>query len=138
MAHAADESQLRVEIFRNYLEGVAKKLADDLWGPRGPGWGTRLTELEDLALAARDILSQKLVELGLERQAQAIHEQLPAEATACAGCLRPFDEPAETAPRDASPRTLQTRGGEVHWDEPQAYCPRCRRAFFPSEPKSGD
>lgn len=125
-------SQPQLEALRPYLEGVAKKLADDLWGPQGPAWGTRLTEMEDLALAARDLLTQKLLELGLERQAQALQEQPPAEAAVCPSCQRPFAEAAEPAPR-----TLQTRGGPVHWDEPQASCTRCRRAFFPSEQESG-
>jgi hypothetical protein len=125
-------SNPQIETLRHYLEGVAKKLADDLWGPQGPAWGTRLTEMEDLALAARDILTQRFLQLGLERQAQTFQQQPPSEAAACPSCQRPFTQTAEPAPRH-----LQTRGGPVHWDEPQASCTRCRRAFFPSEPKSG-
>ena len=123
---------VKVEPYRNYLEGVAKKMADDLWGPKGPVWGTTLTELEDVALEAREIFTQKLLELSLQRQAGALQEKRPAEAEACPSCQRPFDEAAEPAPR-----TMQSRGGQVHWQEPQEYCPRCRRAFFPSEQESG-
>jgi hypothetical protein len=32
---------------------------------------------------------------------------------------------------------VRTDVGEAHWSEPQGYCTRCRRAFFPSEPKPG-
>lgn len=123
----------KVEAFRNYLEGVAKKMADDLWGPKGPAWGTTLTEMEDVALAAREVFTQKLLKLGLERQAAAVQEQRPAEAAACPSCQRPFGKAAEPAPR-----TLQSRGGAIHWEEPHEHCPRCRRAFFPSEQESGD
>ncbi len=123
----------QVEALRPYLEGVAKKLADDLFGPKGPKWGTSLTELEDIALDARAILSQKLVELGLHRQAATSPQDRPADMQACPSCQRPL---ADTAPQPA-PRSLDTRAGEVDWQEPQEFCPRCRRAFFPSEQKSG-
>jgi hypothetical protein len=122
----------QVETLRPYLEGVAKKLADDLFGPQGPKWGTSLTELEDIALEARAILSEKLVELSLDRQAMTAPQDRPAAMQACPTCQRPFGEA-----RDCVPRLLATRAGEVDWQEPEEYCPRCRRAFFPSEQKSG-
>ena len=128
MARASRHS---IETLRPYLEGVAKKIADDLWGPHGPAWGTTLTELEDVALEARAIVSQKLLELGLDRQAAA-DQQRPADSRACPDCQRPFTEGAEPLPR-----TMRTRAGEVSWQEPQEYCSRCRRAFFPSEPEPG-
>ena len=34
----------RIEALRPYREGVAKKLADEIFGPQGPGWGTTLTD----------------------------------------------------------------------------------------------
>jgi hypothetical protein len=122
----------KAEAFRNYLEGVAKKMADDLWGPKGPAWGTKLTDLENVAVEAREIFSQKLLELGVARQASALLEQRPAPAENCPSCQRPFTEPGQP-----SPRTMSTEGGDIHWQEPQEYCTRCRRAFFPSEPKPG-
>jgi hypothetical protein len=130
MAHSAHDP---LESLRPYLEGVAKKVADDLWGPQGPAWGTTLTELEDLALEARAIFSQRLLELGLDRQAAALTEQRPPQAQACPDCQRPFGPPHEPVPR-----TVQSRAGEASWQEPQEYCTRCRRAFFPSEQEPGD
>jgi len=121
-----------IEAFRPYLEGVAKKIADELWGPHGPAWGTTLTAMEDVALAARSILSQKLLELGLGRQAAAHPAQRPPDTQACPDCQRPFADP-----QGPVPRTLQTRAGDVSWPEPQEYCSRCRRAFFPSGPELG-
>ena len=38
-----------VEEVRPYVEGVAKNLIDKLYGPGGPAWGTKLTEIEDAA-----------------------------------------------------------------------------------------
>jgi hypothetical protein len=132
MARSRCQATGKAEAFRNYLEGVAKKIADDLWGPQGPAFGTTLTELENVALEARAIFSQKLLELGVARQSTAWLEQRPEQVQACPSCQRPFTEPAQP-----SPRSMDTQGGEIHWQEPQEYCTRCRRAFFPSEPKSG-
>jgi hypothetical protein len=129
---ARSHSHGKAEAFRLYLEGVAKKIADDLWGPKGPAWGTTLTELENVAVEAREIFSQKLLELGVARQSAALLEQRSEQAEACPSCQRSFTQPAQP-----SPRTMDTEGGEIHWQEPQEYCPRCRRAFFPSKPKPG-
>lgn len=127
----ASSSQQPVEGVRSYLEGVAKRVADELWGPQGPVWGTTLTELEDVALAARTIFTQKLLELGLERQATA-RQQQPSPSKTCPDCGRPLEDPKQPAVR-----ALQTRAGAVGWQEPREHCSRCRRAFFPSEQKSG-
>jgi len=135
-----------VETLRPYLEGVAKKLADDLWGPNGPRWGTTFTELEDVTLAARAILAEKLLQLGLQQQAATTAEQRPLELRHCPTCQRPFDAAPPSAfdaappsaPADAPPRDVKTRAGAVAWQEPQEFCTRCRRAFFPSEQESGD
>jgi len=36
-----------------YLEGVAKNLLDRLYGPAGPAWGTKFSELEETVAAIR-------------------------------------------------------------------------------------
>ena len=136
--HTQDATHPAVEALRPYLEGVAKKLADDLWGPDGPRWGTTLTELEDVALEARAIMAERLLQLGLQRQAAAAAEQRPSELRHCPSCQRPFHGARPAATPDAPPpRDLQTRAGAIAWQEPQDFCTRCRRAFFPSEPGAG-
>ena len=72
-----------------------------------------------------------VLDLTLARQAQTLPQQ-PHAARACPSCQQPL------ACADANPRRVQTRVGEAQGSEPQGYCPRCRRAFFPSEPESGD
>lgn len=106
----------RIEAQRNYLEGVARKVADELGGPAGPDWGTTLTELEDLALAARQIFAQKLLPVGLERQAASTKAPRPADTQACPDCARSFADAT-----DPQPRTMHTRAGAVFWEEPQEY-----------------
>jgi hypothetical protein len=121
----------QVEALRPYLEGVAKKLTHDLFGPDGPPWGTTLTELEDIVLETRAILSKRMLQLSLEQQATIRQQARPAEMQQCPTCQRLFEQPEEPASR-----SLETRGGVVDWSEPQEYCTRCRRAFFPSKQKS--
>jgi hypothetical protein len=113
-----------------YLQGVAKNLVERLYGPKGPAWGTRLSELEEVVLAVREVLSQEMLDQALARQAAEVER--PAEYQVCPGCGRP----PET--REPEPRILQTRGGEVEWHEPHQYCRACRQAFFPSEQESGN
>src|SRR4051794_18890170 len=119
-----------VEAVRPYLDGVAKNLADKLYGPAGPPWGTRLTEIEDLLLELRDALTQEMLAQLLARQAAAGPQQAPARRT-CPGCQQALACPG------ANPRIVQTRAGEAAWSEPEGYCRTCRQAFFPSVPEPG-
>jgi len=122
----------QVDEVRPYLQGVAKHLLDRLYGAQGPAWGTSLTQIETVLLEVRDLLARELIDSALRRQALA-HSDAPTEYQHCPTCkrpLRPDDEP--------NPRITQTQLGEANWPEPQAYCDRCRRSFFPSiqEPRS--
>jgi hypothetical protein len=119
----------KVEEVRLYLEGVAKNLVDRLYGPDGPAWGTRLTEIEDLLLTLREVLSEKMLDDALARQAAA--RDKAAGAFHCPGCHQPL------ACADNQERILETRAGEAEWAEPEGYCNRCRRAFFPSVQEPG-
>jgi hypothetical protein len=119
----------QVEEVRPYVEGVAKNLIDKLYGPDGPAWGTKLTEIEDLFVAIREVLSAKMLADALARQAAA---QGPTASRTCPGCQQPLACP------DANERLLQTRAGEAAWAEPEGYCDRCRRSFFPSVQEPGD
>jgi hypothetical protein len=120
----------KAEQVRAYVEGVAKNLVDKLYGPEGPPWGTTLTDLEDLLLEIREVLTEQMLDLALSRQAQALPQQSPDQRT-CPTCQQPLPCPPD------NPRVVQTRAGEAEWTEPEGYCPRCRRAFFPSEQKPG-
>ena len=126
MARATKRSA-PVEAVRPYLEGVAKNLADKLYGPNGPPWGTKLTQIEDLLLELRELLSEEMLAQLLA--CQAGHSP---PAALCPGCQRPLDSP------DRNPRILRTRAGEAEWSEPEGSCLKCRQAFFPSVPEPGN
>jgi hypothetical protein len=100
---------------------VAKKLADGLCGPKGPRWGTTLTESEAVLRDARGVITETLLTLAVERQAEHQRAQRPAEYQHC-----------PTGQRTPKPRQLRTRVAAAAWDEPRQYCTRCRRAFFPT------
>lgn len=116
---------------RPYLEGVAKSLVDRLYGAKGPAWGTKITELENVVLAVRQVLSEQMLDEALQRQANTVDER-PASFRPCAKCGKEVQATA------AEPRILQTRAGEAEWLEPTTYCRRCRRSFFPSGQESRD
>ena len=120
----------QVEKVRPYVEGVAKNLIDKLYGPDGPAWGTKLTEIEDLFLAIREVLTEKMLADALARQAGA-QPRSPGGAPPCPGCQQPLPCP------DRNERILDTRVGEAAWAEPEGYCDRCRRSFFPSVQEPG-
>src|SRR5262245_15443457 len=93
------KSSRQVEEVRAYVEGVAKNLADRLWGPQGPPWGTKLTQLEDLVVEIREVLSEKMLQLGLERQALTPADERPPAFQHCSRCghpaLRDAEDPTE-------------------------------------------
>ena len=120
----------KVEEVRPYVEGVAKNLVDKLYGPDGPAWGTKLTEIEDLLLALREMLTEKMLGDALARQASA-QPRGPSAARTCPGCQQPLVCP------DTNERILDTRVGAAEWAEPEGYCDRCRRSFFPSVQEPG-
>ncbi len=119
-----------VEEVRPYVEGVAKNLIDKLYGPQGPAWGTKLTEIEDLFVAIRDVLTEKMLADALMRQA-ASQTGSPSAYRTCPGCQQPLVCP------DTNDRILETRAGDAEWAEPEGYCDRCRRSFFPSVQEPG-
>jgi hypothetical protein len=128
MARSKKRTQ-KTEAVRVYVEAVAKNLIDKLYGPEGPPWGTKLTEIEDLFLEIREVLSEKMLAHALARQATG--QGQAAVPASCPGCK----QPVTCAPTNE--RVLETRAGDAEWAEPEGYCDRCRRSFFPSVQEPG-
>src|SRR5947208_12398606 len=74
MARAKKRTPL-VEEVRPYVEGVARNLVDKLYGPHGPAWGTQLTEIEDVLLEIREVLTERMLDLTLAQQAASADQR---------------------------------------------------------------
>lgn len=94
------------------------------------GWDRTFEQIEDEACEFGDAVAQALMAESLAEQAT----QGPRELWACCPRCR---RPAKAEP-EPEPRLLDTRRGEVGWQEPKHYCPHCRQSFFPSVPRVGD
>src|SRR4026209_1310378 len=101
----------KTEQVRAYVEGVAKNLVDKLYGPDGPPWGTTLTDIEDLLLEVREVLTEQMLGLALNPQAHSLPPQSPDQRT-CQTCQQPLPCPDDNA------RLVQTRAGEAEWTQP--------------------
>jgi hypothetical protein len=128
MAHTADPAAVVVDQ-ENLIQGVAKHFLQRVFGAEGMPWGTKFSDLEELAVQIGQAVSRSMMDQALAAQAQAG----PAAAQSCGVCGSPVQ-----AGRPGQPRTVTTTVGTVHWIEPQRFCPKCRAAFFPSVPEFGD
>lgn len=128
MARKADATAKVIEQ-QTLVEGMAKYLLEKVYGPDGMPWGTRFDDMEELCVQIGQSISRSMMGQALTRQAGAAS----TEAETCSGCGGQV-EPAE----ETEHRAVLTRVGTARWDEPKRYCPRCRAAFFPSDPSSGD
>lgn len=128
---APTKPPVEVEKCRCLIQGLAKSLADRLWGPEGPAWGTPFSELERQAIRVGQAVQKELLDRGLSRQANRFLSDPPADLCRCPGCDR------DTLARDPEPRIVASLAGEAEWLEPHRYCPRCRKAFFPQSRSLG-
>lgn len=120
-----------VDHCRPVLKGMAKYLCDRLYGPAGPPWGTRLSQIEQQATQLAAAFRKDFLDLALARQADTFLHDPPAGLCLCPGCGR------DTLAEDPQPRVLFCHAGVVEWSEPHRYCPKCRRAFFPQSKSLG-
>ena len=112
-----------------FIQGVAKNLVERLYGPQGPAWGTRFSDIEERAVPIGQVLVQQLIHHALQRQAC---EPPPEAEQVCPTCGGPL------VAAEPEPRLVTTRAGDAQWLEPATHCPRCRRDFFPSIQAVGD
>jgi len=113
--------------FQTRLAQIARELGREVY-PDGLPRGTKFSELEAIAAALGDEIARQLIESNVQEQADDWPEDQLGECPLCGG-------PARKAPDQ--PRVLKTTRGDVAWKQRVGNCPRCRRAFFPSEPGAG-
>jgi hypothetical protein len=115
---------------REEIRRFAEQLRQKVYAEKAyPDWGTLFSEIEELGVQIGDAVCREFVGQAVSEQAHAPEGRGPeVHCPTCGGPLQP---------RDAEPRPLLTRRGEVHWQEPQGYCRKCRKAFFPAVQKFG-
>jgi hypothetical protein len=115
------KSKLTAEV-RQRLAEIAREAQQLLYGEaKCPEWGTSFAEIEDDAKEVGYEMIRLLMQYSIGDQA----ERMPEGALA--------GEAEELAQQvGTEERTIETESGSVTWNEPQAYLPKSRKAFFPS------
>ncbi len=107
---------------RQRLADMAAEARQLVYGEVGcPEWGTLFAEIED---DAKEV-GHEFIRLLMQQTATGQAETLPPEAL-----NTDSGEMAQSIGTEE--RTIETESGEVNWDEPKAYLPKSRKAFFPS------
>lgn len=112
------------EPLRRRIEQFAAELQEEFGALSPDEQGCLLSVVEDWAVEVGDQVSRAVINQQLATA--------PVEEHCCPECLRPG-----VRKRDRK-RRVETRRGAVHVAEPEHYCDRCRRSFFPSDPLAGD
>jgi hypothetical protein len=124
MAHRTEPAAVVVDQ-ENLIQGVAKHFLQKVYGAEGMPWGTRFSDLEELAAQIGQAVSRSMMNQALATQGQNV----PEGAETCGVCG------AVVRAGPPEPRAMATTVGPVGWEEPKRYCPQCRAAFFPSVPR---
>lgn len=115
---------------REEIRQFAERLRQKVYAGAGyPQWGTLFTDIEELGVQIGDAVCREFIQQAVGEQATA--GQPEPEEPRCPACNGPLQR------GEPHPRPLLTRRGEVDWREPQGYCPKCRKAFFPSVQEFG-
>ena len=84
-----------------------------------------MSDVEDFAAQIGDALASRLME-------QELHSREAADDRDCPCCQKPGRL------RRKRTRSVQTRRGTIEITEPEYYCGRCRKSFFPGVETFGD
>lgn len=96
-----------------------------VFGDDGPGLDVDFRTFEQIATAAAQGLTEGTLQLLLQQQAHKLPPEQP-----CPHC-------GQLCSTEPQIRSLTARGAEVRQVERIAYCPDCRRDFFPPADGSG-
>ena len=97
----------------------AKIVSKRAFGDEGPGLDVDFRTFEQIATVAAQGLTEGTLQLLLQQQAHKLPNEQP-----CPDC-------GKLCPTEPATRSLTAQGAEVQQVERVAYCPNCRRDFFP-------
>ena len=117
------------ERLRLRLADVAEQLQEEFGDVSAGENGCLLEAVEDWAIEVGDQLARQVMS---QQAARVAREQPAAEECPCPKCQQPARW------RGQRKRRIETRRGTIHVPEPEYFCTRCRRSFFPGDPSVGD
>ena len=127
MAKRMDGKTKLTPEMRQHLLEFARKARGLIYGEEGcPVWGTFFSEIES---DAKEV-GHEFIRLLMEQTSDVQSRKMPPAAMTSAS-----GEIAQLVGTEK--RTLETESGPVSWLEPKAHLPKSRKAFFPSESRSG-
>jgi hypothetical protein len=97
-----------------------KIIVKHAFGEQGPGLDVDFAQMEEVACAAAQGLTEGALAAATAQQSQLLGEKQP-----CPHC-------GKLCMVGSAERPLRAKGGVVPLREPKCYCPTCRRDFFPS------
>lgn len=128
MAKRSDGKSKLTPAMRERLAAAAAEARRLVYGEVGhPEWGTSFAQIEADAKEVGHEFIRLLMEQATTEQAGDVP---PGALVSDTG------EQAQWTGQEED-RTLITESGEVSWNEPKAYLPKSRKAFFPSDEGSG-
>ena len=108
---------------RDMAYGWGKVVSRRAYGDEGPGLDIDFDSIESWAVDMGRAVIKGAIEEALKTQLKLLGDHQP-----CPECAR-------ACPVTKVPRTIQTRGGPIEYDEPACHCPACRRDFSPPPPE---
>lgn len=127
MARRTDgKAKLSPEV-RQQLAEMVRVSRELIYGKPGcPAWGTKFAEIESDAKEIGHEFIRLLMEQTSDEQSRSTpNASLKSESG------------EEAVLTGTETRTIETESGPVSWPEPKAYLPKSRKAFFPSESRTG-
>jgi hypothetical protein len=111
---------------RRRLDEMAEQLREEFGDIPLGEHGCLLEAVEDWAVGVGDQLARQMM------TKQIAPQDVAAEESHCPGCCQMGRWKGQRK------RRVETRRGPIQVSEPEYYCPRCRRSFFPADPRVGD
>jgi hypothetical protein len=113
-------SSAELQAVKRLAKQWGKIVVKHAYGDQGPGLDVDFAQMEEVATAAAQGLTEGALEAATAQQGQLLGDKQP-----CPQC-------GTLCVVGSQERPLRAKGGVIALREPQGYCPTCRRDFFPS------
>lgn len=127
MLKSAAEGQRRAQA-EKFAEELGEILANKVFGELGPTLDESLADIEEAVRPVVRAVVRGMVAKAVNRQGERLGKE-----QACPECGQPCD-----LERAEKPREITTTEGAFSFRELRGFCPRCKRAFFPTADHAAD